>query len=154
LWFANRLQMQGLSKREAGESRAPAADPDDHGGYRAGVVPLLTATARARSAHYDIGLVIATGMSVPTLFTIFVVLRYPAGDHRRCHTAISAGTAPGSCYALPYPIASISFVLPRRYSLLADFIALGILVLPRQWDEFIHHTPRSPDDADETGRVR
>ncbi len=38
-----------------------------------GVVPLLLASGAGAVSRYNIGLVIATGMSVGTLFTIFVV---------------------------------------------------------------------------------
>jgi multidrug efflux pump len=38
-----------------------------------GVVPLITASGAGASARYSIGLVIATGMAVGTLFTLFVV---------------------------------------------------------------------------------
>jgi multidrug efflux pump len=74
--FANQLQKQGLSKREAVEKAA---------GIRLrpilmttaatvlGVVPLLMASGAGAISRYNIGLVIATGMSVGTLFTIFVV---------------------------------------------------------------------------------
>ena len=74
--FANQLQMQGLDKREAIEKAA---------GIRLrpilmttaatvlGVVPLLLASGAGAVSRYNIGLVIATGMSVGTLFTVFVV---------------------------------------------------------------------------------
>ncbi len=74
--FANQLQMQGLSKREAVEKAA---------GIRLrpilmttaatvlGVVPLLMASGAGAISRYNIGLVIATGMAVGTLFTVFVV---------------------------------------------------------------------------------
>jgi multidrug efflux pump len=38
-----------------------------------GVVPLITASGAGASARYSIGLVIATGMAVGTMFTLFVV---------------------------------------------------------------------------------
>ncbi len=38
-----------------------------------GVLPLVTATGAGAAARYSIGLVIATGMSIGTLFTLFVV---------------------------------------------------------------------------------
>src|SRR5690606_30835160 len=50
-----------------------------------GVVPLLTASGAGAAARYSIGLVIATGMSVGTLFTLFVVpmfYTYIAADKR------------------------------------------------------------------------
>jgi len=74
--FANQLQIQGLPKREAIEKAA---------GIRLrpilmttaatvlGVVPLLIASGAGAISRYNIGLVIATGMSIGTLFTIFVV---------------------------------------------------------------------------------
>ena len=75
--FANQLQMEkGLDKRAAVEQAA---------GVRLrpilmtttamvlGVVPLLLATGAGSAARFDIGLVIAAGMSIGTLFTLFVV---------------------------------------------------------------------------------
>jgi multidrug efflux pump len=38
-----------------------------------GVVPLLFATGAGAKSRFDIGLVIAAGMSIGTLFTLFVV---------------------------------------------------------------------------------
>ena len=38
-----------------------------------GVVPLLTATGAGAAARFSMGLVIATGMSIGTMFTLFVV---------------------------------------------------------------------------------
>jgi multidrug efflux pump len=72
--FANQLQMQGLSKREAVEKAAGIRlRPILMTTAATGVVPLLTASGAGAISRYDIGLVIATGMSVGTLFTIFVV---------------------------------------------------------------------------------
>ncbi|HET6724956.1 MAG TPA: efflux RND transporter permease subunit [Gammaproteobacteria bacterium] len=74
--FANQLQAQGKSKREAIEEAA---------GIRLrpilmttaamvmGVVPLLTAAGPGAVSRFDIGLVIAAGMAIGTLFTLFVV---------------------------------------------------------------------------------
>lgn len=75
--FANKLQInEGLSKREAIERSA---------GIRLrpilmttfamvlGVMPLLIATGAGAVSRFDIGLVIATGMSIGTLFTLFVL---------------------------------------------------------------------------------
>jgi multidrug efflux pump len=70
------LQRTGLSKREAIEQAA---------GIRLrpilmttaamvmGVVPLLIASGPGAVSRFDIGLVIAAGMSIGTLFTLFVV---------------------------------------------------------------------------------
>jgi multidrug efflux pump len=74
--FANNLQKQGHSKREAIEMAA---------GIRLrpilmttaamvlGVVPLIIATGAGAVSRFNMGLVIATGLSIGTLFTLFVV---------------------------------------------------------------------------------
>jgi multidrug efflux pump len=38
-----------------------------------GVVPLITAAGAGAAARFNMGLVIATGLSIGTLFTLFVV---------------------------------------------------------------------------------
>jgi multidrug efflux pump len=38
-----------------------------------GVIPLITATGAGAMSRYNIGLVIASGISIGTLFTLFVV---------------------------------------------------------------------------------
>ena len=74
--FANDLQREGKAKREAIEMAA---------GIRLrpilmttsamvlGVIPLLRATGAGAMSRFDIGLVISTGISIGTLFTLFVV---------------------------------------------------------------------------------
>jgi multidrug efflux pump len=74
--FANELQAQGMSKREAIEQAA---------GIRLrpilmttaamvlGVVPLITAGGAGAVSRFAMGIVIATGLSIGTLFTLFVV---------------------------------------------------------------------------------
>ncbi len=74
--FANELQKEGKTKREAIEIAA---------GIRLrpilmttaamvlGVVPLLTATGAGAASRFDMGLVIASGLAIGTLFTLFVV---------------------------------------------------------------------------------
>jgi multidrug efflux pump len=74
--FANDLQREGKSKREAVEMAA---------GIRlrpilmttaamvVGVVPLITATGAGAAGRFNMGLVIMTGISIGTLFTLFVV---------------------------------------------------------------------------------
>ena len=74
--FANELQKDGLGKRDAIEKAA---------GIRLrpilmttaatvlGVVPLLLASGAGAVSRYNIGLVVATGMTIGTVFTIFVV---------------------------------------------------------------------------------
>lgn len=85
--FANDLQRAGKSKREAVEMAA---------GIRLrpilmttasmvlGVLPLITATGAGAVSRYNIGLVIASGIAIGTLFTLFVVpamYLYLAADH-------------------------------------------------------------------------
>ncbi|MDR3391930.1 MAG: efflux RND transporter permease subunit [Sulfuriferula sp.] len=74
--FANNLQRMGASKREAIEKAA---------GLRLrpilmttaamvlGVVPLITASGAGAVSRFNMGLVIASGLSIGTLFTLFVV---------------------------------------------------------------------------------
>ncbi len=74
--FANDLQREGKSKREAVEMAA---------GIRLrpilmttsamvlGVIPLILATGAGAVSRFSIGLVIASGISIGTLFTLFVV---------------------------------------------------------------------------------
>ncbi len=74
--FANNLQREGRSKREAIEHAA---------GMRLrpilmttfamvlGVMPLITASGAGAVSRFNMGLVIATGLSIGTLFTLFVV---------------------------------------------------------------------------------
>ena len=54
-----------------------------------GVVPLLIAAGAGAKSRFDIGLVIAAGMTVGTMFTLFitpVVYTYVARDRRRMLT--------------------------------------------------------------------
>jgi multidrug efflux pump len=74
--FANNLQREGLGKREAVEHAA---------GLRLrpilmttaamvlGVVPLIMASGAGAVSRFNMGLVIASGLSIGTLFTLFVV---------------------------------------------------------------------------------
>ncbi len=74
--FANNLQRSGVAKREAIEHAA---------GLRLrpilmttaamvfGVVPLITASGAGAVSRFNLGLVIASGLSIGTLFTLFVV---------------------------------------------------------------------------------
>jgi multidrug efflux pump len=74
--FANNLQKQGLSKREAVEKAAGIRLRPilmTTGAMVLGVVPLLIATGAGAVSRSHMGLVIATGISIGTLFTLFVV---------------------------------------------------------------------------------
>src|SRR6202166_2339496 len=74
--FANDLQKQGKSKRDAIQP-APAIRLRPilmtTAAMVLGVVPLLLASGAGAVSRFDMGLVIATGLTVGTLFTLFVV---------------------------------------------------------------------------------
>ena len=74
--FANDLQKEGKDKREAIEMAASIRLRPilmTTAAMVLGVVPLITATGAGAVSRYSIGLVIATGISIGTLFTLFVV---------------------------------------------------------------------------------
>jgi len=68
-----------------------------------GVVPLLIAAGAGAKSRFDIGLVIAAGMTIGTMFTLFitpVVYTYIAAD-RRPKEALAAGGAAGHAGQAP-----------------------------------------------------
>ena len=74
--FANNLQRQGKSKREAVETAAGIRLRPilmTTGAMVLGVVPLLIASGAGAVSRFNMGLVIATGVAIGTLFTLFVV---------------------------------------------------------------------------------
>ncbi|MBL9206850.1 MAG: efflux RND transporter permease subunit [Opitutaceae bacterium] len=75
--FANKLQEeQGMTVREAVEHAAGVRLRPilmTTAAMVLGVLPLLSATGAGAESRFSIGLVIATGMSIGTLFTLFVV---------------------------------------------------------------------------------
>lgn len=88
--FANQLQEQkGYSRRKAVEvASATRLRPIlmTTAAMVFGVIPLILATGAGASSRFDIGVVIAAGMSIGTLFTIFVVptmYTYLARDHSK-----------------------------------------------------------------------
>jgi multidrug efflux pump len=87
--FANRLQRQGRSKREAIQEAAAIRLRSilmTTAAMVLGVVPLITASGAGAVSRFDMGLVIATGLSIGTLFTLFVVPAFYlliAADHSR-----------------------------------------------------------------------
>ena len=97
--FANHLQEQGRSKRAAIEEAA---------GIRLrpilmttaamvlGVIPLVTATGAGAVSRFQMGIVIASGLSIGTLFTLFVVpavYLLLAADHHLRAAAVGDGGA-------------------------------------------------------------
>lgn len=74
--FANDLQLAGKSKREAIEMAARIRLRPilmTTAAMVLGVLPLIAASGAGAVSRYNIGLVIATGISIGTLFTLFVV---------------------------------------------------------------------------------
>ncbi len=74
--FANELQAKGRSKREAIEEAAAIRLRPilmTTAAMVLGVVPLLTASGAGAASRFAMGLVIASGISIGTLFTLFVV---------------------------------------------------------------------------------
>ncbi len=74
--FANQLQLDGRTKREAIEEAAAIRLRPilmTTAAMVLGVVPLLLATGAGAVSRFNMGLVITTGLSIGTLFTLFVV---------------------------------------------------------------------------------
>jgi multidrug efflux pump len=103
--FANHLQQEGRSKREAIEQAA---------GIRLrpilmttsamvlGVIPLVTASGAGAVSRFQMGVVIASGLSIGTLFTLFVVPAVYlvfAADHHSA-TAVDGDPAASEAHAI------------------------------------------------------
>jgi multidrug efflux pump len=74
--FANTLQEQGLGKRDAvRQAAATRLRPIimTTAAMVLGVVPLLLASGAGAASRFNMGLVIATGIAIGTVFTLFVV---------------------------------------------------------------------------------
>jgi len=74
--FANNLQSEGLSKREAVEKAASIRLRPilmTTAAMVLGVLPLIAASGAGAVSRFDLGLVIASGIAIGTLFTLFVV---------------------------------------------------------------------------------
>ncbi len=91
--FANHLQQAGRSKREAIEQAAAIRLRPilmTTAAMVLGVVPLITATGAGAVSRFQMGVVIASGLSIGTLFTLFVVpavYLVLAADHHAAHAA-------------------------------------------------------------------
>jgi multidrug efflux pump len=89
--FANNMQRDGLSKREAIEHAAAIRLRPilmTTAAMVMGVAPLIVASGAGAVSRFSMGLVIATGLSIGTLFTLFVVpavYMMIAADHSK-HT--------------------------------------------------------------------
>ncbi|NIB50029.1 hypothetical protein HBA77_24975, partial [Salmonella enterica subsp. enterica] len=74
--FANKLQEQGYSRREAIEEASSIRLRPvlmTTAALVIAMVPLLTASGPGAAARFSMGLVIASGMTLGTLFTLYVV---------------------------------------------------------------------------------
>ena len=74
--FANERRAHGVPRREAIEESARVRLRPilmTTGAMVLGVIPLVIATGAGAAARHSIGIVISTGMSIGTLFTLFVV---------------------------------------------------------------------------------
>ncbi|HPI93371.1 MAG TPA: efflux RND transporter permease subunit [Deltaproteobacteria bacterium] len=87
--FANDLQRQGKSKREAVEQASAVRFRPilmTTAAMVLGVMPLVFASGAGAAGRYNMGLVITTGIAIGTLFTLFVVpamYMFLATDHAR-----------------------------------------------------------------------
>jgi multidrug efflux pump len=95
--FANGMQAQGRSKREAVEQAAAIRLRPilmTTAAMVLGVIPLIAAGGAGAVSRFNMGLVIASGLSIGTLFTLFVVpaaYLLIATDHSR-RTAVDPST--------------------------------------------------------------
>ena len=74
--FANELQQEGKSKREAIEQAAAIRLRPilmTTAAMVLGVIPLIIASGAGAVSRFNMGLVIASGLAIGTLFTLFVV---------------------------------------------------------------------------------
>jgi len=97
--FANRMQEDGMSRREAIEHAASVRLRPilmTTAAIVFAMVPLLVASGAGARSRFDIGLVIAAGMTIGTLFTLFVtpaVYTLVASEKRGRQTAGAPATA-------------------------------------------------------------
>ncbi len=98
--FANHLQTEGRSKREAVEQAAAIRLRPilmTTAAMVLGVIPLVTATGAGAVSRFQMGLVLATGLSIGTLFTLFVVpavYLIIAADHHSAAAAVGGAPTP------------------------------------------------------------
>ncbi len=99
--FANQLQIAGRSKRAAIEEAAAIRLRPilmTTAAMVLGVAPLITASGAGAVSRFQMGVVIASGLAIGTLFTLFVVpavyLLFAADHHRHAETGESAAAEP------------------------------------------------------------
>ena len=97
--FANRMQEEGMGRREAIEHAAAVRLRPilmTTAAMVAGMIPLILSSGAGARSRSDIGLVIAAGMAIGTLFTLFVtpaIYTLLAKDHSRDRERLSHGAA-------------------------------------------------------------
>jgi multidrug efflux pump len=97
--FANDLQLEGKNKREAVQMAAGVRLRPilmTTAAMVLGVIPLIIASGAGAVSRYSIGLVISTGISIGTLFTLFVVpsmYMLLAEDHAKRKPAVDLENA-------------------------------------------------------------
>ena len=101
--FANKLQVeQGYSRREAIEHAAAIRLRPilmTTAAMVVAMVPLLIAKGAGAASRFDIGVVIAAGMTIGTMFTLFVtpaVYTFLAKDHQKARAQAAAEADPGA----------------------------------------------------------
>jgi multidrug efflux pump len=100
--FANKLQQQGLAKREAIEEAASIRLRPvlmTTAALVIGMVPLLIAFGPGAASRFSMGMVIASGMAIGTLFTLYLVpamYLYIGHDLQARQSRLAAGDALGS----------------------------------------------------------
>jgi multidrug efflux pump len=102
--FANDLQLEGMSKRKAIERAAAIRLRPilmTTASMVLGVFPLITASGAGAVSRYSIGLVVASGISIGTLFTLFVV---PAMYMMLAENLSAAKKAPEEIEHKPEPV--------------------------------------------------
>ncbi len=111
--FANKLQEeQGYSRREAIEHAAAIRLRPilmTTAAMVVAMVPLLVAKGAGAASRFDIGLVIAAGMTIGTMFTLFVtpaVYTYLARDHQKAKAEAEAALAHASAAAKDEAVAA------------------------------------------------
>jgi multidrug efflux pump len=100
--YANHLQInEGLSRRAAIEQAAAVRLRPilmTTAAMVIAMVPLILATGAGAASRFAIGIVIAFGMTIGTIFTLFVtpaVYTYIAREHKREEDAAAPATRPG-----------------------------------------------------------
>jgi multidrug efflux pump len=105
--FANESQRAGMSKREAIEHGAAVRLRPilmTTAAMVLGVIPLVIATGAGAAGRFAMGLVISTGLSIGTLFTLFVVPAFYmllAADHQAQARQAEGGAAPAAGHSAP-----------------------------------------------------